>query len=311
MRLICPNCDAQYEVPDEVIPAAGRDVQCSNCGQTWFQHHGSGPDEESDADAAPEAADETDPDPQDDTPPPPDPAPAVAPQPRQLDPSVADILRQEAEAEQAARKRRQQGETLDSQPDLGLENGADPQPPSATRSVMPEPGAAPGPDRTPTADQPDTPPQGDAASDDGRSAEARARMARLRGEPIPAEPATSAAAVSSRRELLPDIEEINSTLRSGSERPRRQSITPRRYEEPEPRKRRTGGFRAGFALVLALAAILALLYAYAPQIARAVPQVDPWLSAYVAQIDSARLALDAAVQDLLRWLDDKAAQSGG
>ncbi|MDG1102854.1 MAG: zinc-ribbon domain-containing protein, partial [Ascidiaceihabitans sp.] len=39
MRLICPNCDAQYEVPTEVVPTEGRDVQCSNCGQTWFQHH--------------------------------------------------------------------------------------------------------------------------------------------------------------------------------------------------------------------------------------------------------------------------------
>ena len=25
MRLTCPNCDAQYEVPDEVVPATGRD----------------------------------------------------------------------------------------------------------------------------------------------------------------------------------------------------------------------------------------------------------------------------------------------
>ena len=39
MRLICPNCDAQYEVPSEVIPEDGRDVQCSNCGDTWFQNH--------------------------------------------------------------------------------------------------------------------------------------------------------------------------------------------------------------------------------------------------------------------------------
>ncbi|WP_375689023.1 zinc-ribbon domain-containing protein [Pseudooceanicola sp. LIPI14-2-Ac024] len=39
MRLICPNCGAQYEVPAEVIPAEGRDVQCSNCGVTWFQGH--------------------------------------------------------------------------------------------------------------------------------------------------------------------------------------------------------------------------------------------------------------------------------
>lgn len=37
MRLICPSCDAQYEVADNVIPEAGRDVQCSNCGTTWFQ----------------------------------------------------------------------------------------------------------------------------------------------------------------------------------------------------------------------------------------------------------------------------------
>ena len=39
MRLICPNFSAQYEVPADVIPAEGRDVQCSNCQETWFQTH--------------------------------------------------------------------------------------------------------------------------------------------------------------------------------------------------------------------------------------------------------------------------------
>ncbi len=39
MRLICPNCGAQYAVDERVIPDAGRDVQCSNCGNTWFQVH--------------------------------------------------------------------------------------------------------------------------------------------------------------------------------------------------------------------------------------------------------------------------------
>ncbi len=38
MRLVCPNCAAQYEVDDSAIPPAGRDVQCANCGDTWFQH---------------------------------------------------------------------------------------------------------------------------------------------------------------------------------------------------------------------------------------------------------------------------------
>ena len=44
MRLTCPNCGAQYEVPAEVIPESGRDVQCSNCGDTWFQTHPDHPD---------------------------------------------------------------------------------------------------------------------------------------------------------------------------------------------------------------------------------------------------------------------------
>jgi predicted Zn finger-like uncharacterized protein len=37
MRLICPNCDAQYNVADDAIPEGGRDVQCSSCNHTWLQ----------------------------------------------------------------------------------------------------------------------------------------------------------------------------------------------------------------------------------------------------------------------------------
>ena len=37
MRLVCPNCGAQYEVEDSVIPDSGRDVQCSACGHAWYQ----------------------------------------------------------------------------------------------------------------------------------------------------------------------------------------------------------------------------------------------------------------------------------
>ncbi|MEO9824719.1 MAG: zinc-ribbon domain-containing protein [Paracoccaceae bacterium] len=37
MRLICPNCSAQYEIDVTLIPDEGRDVQCSNCGHTWFE----------------------------------------------------------------------------------------------------------------------------------------------------------------------------------------------------------------------------------------------------------------------------------
>ncbi len=37
IRIICPSCQAAYEVPQAAIPAGGRDVQCAACGHNWFQ----------------------------------------------------------------------------------------------------------------------------------------------------------------------------------------------------------------------------------------------------------------------------------
>lgn len=36
MRLTCPNCGAEYEVPEGVIPPGGKHVQCSACHTRWF-----------------------------------------------------------------------------------------------------------------------------------------------------------------------------------------------------------------------------------------------------------------------------------
>jgi predicted Zn finger-like uncharacterized protein len=36
MRLICPNCGADYDIPEGMIPADGRHVQCSSCHTRWF-----------------------------------------------------------------------------------------------------------------------------------------------------------------------------------------------------------------------------------------------------------------------------------
>ena len=286
MRLICPNCDAQYEVPDEVMPLSGRDVQCSNCGQTWFQHH---PDfmpldEEDGGRLSTVTAAVSQPD--EDTPkvnaapadtpaepaqPAPAPVPPAAPPRKQLDPSVADILRQEAEAEQEARRRRQ-AEPLESQPELGLQE----------------------------ADHP---------SESDRAQQAKVRMSRLRGEAQPsvAETNAAAAAVASRRELLPDIEEINSTLRTGSER-RTIPNAGGDAAQPEPQKR--SGFSRGFVLIVLLASVLVLLYVFSPQISEAVPALRPYLASYVAQVDNGRQWLDGALQVSLQWLDARASQSG-
>ena len=36
MRLLCPKCDAEYELADGIIPNTGRDVQWSSCDTVWF-----------------------------------------------------------------------------------------------------------------------------------------------------------------------------------------------------------------------------------------------------------------------------------
>lgn len=270
MRLICPNCDAQYEVVDDVIPVEGRDVQCSNCGHTWFQHHPDHmPEPEAAAADVPETIEPQDaPAPNEERSPPPETAR------KELDPGVADILREEAERETQARAK--EAEALESQPELGLDTAA----------------------------------QTDA---DKRAQEARDRMAQMRGEDpdteseTAAEAAATAAAIGSRRDLLPDIDEINSTLRSTSDRKSDPAADAHASAEIPSQKR--GGFRRGFVLMVVLALILVCIYIFAPQIAEAVPQVDPYLSAYVAQMDQLRMWLDGRVQGVLTWLDTTAAQS--
>lgn len=36
MRLSCPNCSTQYDVPDGALPASGQHVQCTECHTRWF-----------------------------------------------------------------------------------------------------------------------------------------------------------------------------------------------------------------------------------------------------------------------------------
>ncbi|MEE3099028.1 MAG: zinc-ribbon domain-containing protein [Pseudomonadota bacterium] len=37
MRVTCPSCKAVYEAPDDELGAGGRRVECSACGEQWFQ----------------------------------------------------------------------------------------------------------------------------------------------------------------------------------------------------------------------------------------------------------------------------------
>lgn len=106
----------------------------------------------------------------------------------------------------------------------------------------------------------------------------------------------------SRRELLPDIEEINSTLRATSER----EGEPAAIDAPETLARRRSGFRMGFSTAVLIAVLLFGLYLLAPLIAASVPAAEPVLTGYVAGVDAARSWLDGQMKSLTQSL-----QGGG
>jgi len=309
---------AQYEVPDEVIPTSGRDVQCSDCGTTWFQHHPDhqpDPEEEdvaadwvedaeadaSDADAVETAEEVVEPDSKDkeaeETTP--DVAPIVeahaekagefeedyadeeveddaeeetrpanTPFPRQLDPSVAEVLREEAALEASARASEQHGE-LETQQELGLD-GQD------------------------TAAQ-------------QRSEEARSRMARLRGDDVAEDVAEDIDIEAelddqaSRRNLLPDIDEINSSLGPESSADAAASS----LDQVAPASAGKSGFRTGFRLAVILALIGLLLYIFAPQLAETVPALAEPLTQFREMVDGWRSGLDGIINNFASSLSEE------
>lgn len=244
MRLICPNCGAQYEVDEAVIPEQGRDVQCSNCGHTWFQHRSQDlPEEQVETVEIAE-----------------DPAPAPRERKR-IDPDVANVLREEAAREAAARAA--EAEAIETQPDLGLEE------------------------------------QAQVAAD--RSAAARARMARLRGlddSNSDAEAAVAGviAAAGSRKELLPDVDEINSSLRSDKDPERVVAETGPEIVEPE-RQGGGGGFKWAFRFVVLVVALGVILYIMAPTVVAQMPQAEPFLVPYVDWVNGLRAQVNPLVEN--------------
>lgn len=245
MRITCPNCGAHYEVADDVIPANGRDVQCSSCGNTWFQRGllaeaSSETTQEPQIDDdqsteietdAPENAPEDEQSDQSEAVEPTAEPPEVTGERAGLDKGVADILRSEAERETAERT---QGVDLDSGLDAAITNITEDPANQGNEQINVD------------------------MSDENDMA---------------------------RSELLPDIEEINSTLASDN------------VDDPETAVdveiKNKNGFRRGFIFAVVVFAILALIYVFARQIADAVPQTASVLSGYVDWVNALREAVDS------------------
>ncbi|MEM6594153.1 MAG: zinc-ribbon domain-containing protein [Pseudomonadota bacterium] len=250
MRLICPNCDAEYEVDADLFPPEGREVQCSNCSNTWFVQVQGGAFVSPD-DAEPEAEPVGGLESGDDE--------ARARQ--EADPKALGILHAEVEREKQARAAEAGG--LETQADLGLDDAQSAATP-AERS--PEPTVA---------------------QDDSVLA------------PAPRRPDAN------KRELLPDIEEINSTLAEAPD----PDLDEDQKAEVLAEKGKSS-FRIGFGLALLLTAAALVLYAYSPELAERFPQAAEALQAYVNFVDGLRVSLAMATDKLVDKIDALTEQVG-
>lgn len=294
MRLICPNCGATYEVDANLIPAAGRDVQCSNCGHGWFQHPDTLDDEAEDTVEAVETEETVE-------------ATLVE----------GEIVEDETFDEDEAFDEDDEGFDEDEDADEDEfdeedeydEDYEDDEPVTAdvassrrrpletgVADILREEAEREAAARRAEAaaemeSQPDLGLQDTEKPKGGATAAALARMARMRNrEETTAETEPQA----TRKELLPDVEEINSTLRGQQER----GEIPDLYEEEEEAQERRKSFRSGFLLVVLVCAIAVAVYALAPRIAAAVPALDPYLRAYVDWVNMARGQLNGLIQSL-------------
>lgn len=303
MRLICPNCDAEYEVDASVIPEGGRDVQCSNCGHFWFQLPDGAelaafdPTPEAEAYGVAAAVQETVV-----TSAETGASPAVAAdatdfsdgdtaidaleaelaaleaeappvRPRQLDADLLAVLREEAEREVAQRRQEAPPEVFETQEELALTTATPVPPPAPTAAHLAA--AAAGPVPASAAESTDSAPL--------LAAEAEAQ----RGKG---------------RELFPDIEEINSTLRPAAD-PRDGAVLPGLAADTAASA--AAGFRAGFLLPLVLAAALVAVYASAPQLATRLPALAPTLTSFVGTVDQGRIWLDGLMKSAVDAIDGK------
>lgn len=301
MRITCPNCGAQYEVDDALIPEAGRDVQCSNCGKGWFQakRPEAEPEEEAregaEARHAPEPTEETAPE-----------AAATEVAEQVAEEETVEAAAPVEEARDADHPEEDEAERAAEPEDIGAPDHGEEDEDELGEESRAASVAEPAQDAQPEAFDEDEEPAPAAAAIPPRKTdesvlavlreEAERELAERRkeaealetqpdlglSEPAERSPSRATAegaaiAAGARRDLLPDIDEINSTLRSDADRSG--AADEERGEDLVAERRR--GFRLGFGLMILLAAVLIGLYVGAGWLAATFPALEPFLIAYV------------------------------
>ncbi|WP_299814568.1 zinc-ribbon domain-containing protein [uncultured Jannaschia sp.] len=293
MHIICPNCSVQYEIADDLIPSNGREVQCSNCGRTWYQDGapiartvavgaarsrdaetedpdvGAYSDDGAEDEDQPEDADAF----EDEDPPEEDaaerggemPPPVARPSSNE---AILRVLREERDHETQLRRTGEGPTRPVAEPTAPAVDAARERAAAERRRMA-------------------------AAAERARAREGGGPAPKVRPEPPRAPRPDAEPPRIMRRELLPDIEEINSSLR-----PDTADANAARDEGDAGTAGGSTGFWGGFLAACAVVGLFVLAYAFAEDIAAALPAASGPLADYAAWIDTKRAALADWVEAL-------------
>ena len=125
MRLVCPNCKANYEIPRHAVPISGREVRCDSCGHSWFQTRTKISNDEQLIEPENELTKEET-----------EEVAVAASSQKKIDPSVIKILREEAKREIEARDQERNKKNTSTTNKRSLKNVKDSEPATLTKDAI-------------------------------------------------------------------------------------------------------------------------------------------------------------------------------
>jgi len=293
IEIVCPSCEAHYELPDGSIGPEGRRVSCSNCAHKWRAFpRGMEPAE---AEVPPASPSEVPPE----VPPEaavagPEPEPVAGHEPAYEPEADAETERESITASLAAISDASTETTAAATTPPPASGGRDEQM-AAIRKMLAD-----------LKDSADAAPAPAVAESEPEPQETRsAPVMRKRSEED--EPDDDRDPLKSR---IDSLTQLNRAVRgepsqSGYDAAKLRRMHERRakkFQRGRERRKKSGGFLTGFTLVAAVTATMVCLYVMKPQIVAASPEMGPAMTEYVATIDGYRVGLNNATAQYREWL---------
>ena len=276
IEIVCPSCQARYQLPDGSIGPEGRKVSCSSCSHKWRAH----------AEGAAPVPEQSSPEPE----PEPEPEPVVEPVAVAVAVAVAESG-SVAESASMAAVAAPGDETAAPSPTLPAATGDCEDQMAAIRQMLtdlkdsadaapePEPDPRPAPVApTPTMRKRDE-------DDDIDPLKSRIDGVDKLGRAVKDEPAQSGYNAAKLRRL--------------------HEKRAKKLQRSRERRNKSGAFLTGFTLVAMVTATMVGLYVLHPQIIAASPRMEPAITEYVVTVDRYRVELNEKTAEWKAWLVER------